>query len=107
MYLVTKVVTCAGCNFSTVQDFLDWHEGLGFNGGLFRSWLAEKQSEGKLVYFTTNVLAPDKVENIYLFQDEAAYNEFEAFLAAAPMAGDVADSLANGMSVDSVTTQNV
>ena len=107
MYLDTKTVTCAGQNFTTVSDFLTWHGSIGFNTDLFRTWLEEKQTSGDLIYFTTNILAPDKIENIYLFKDEAAHAEFDVFLAAEPMAGDIVDSLAAGMSIDSVTAQTV
>lgn len=108
MYLVTKVITCDGCNFQNVQEFLNWHNNVaGFNGSLFSAWLQQKQSEGKLIYVNSNLLAGDRIENIYLFADEDAYNDYEDFLAAEPMASSITASQANGVTLVSTNTEAV
>ncbi len=105
MYLVTKTIKCTGCNFSTVQDFLDWHA--QYNGALFRQWVQGKQAAGQIIYINTNILGPDRVENIYLFQDAQAHSDYEAFLAAEPMASSIAAAQAAGVVIENVSTEDV
>ena len=107
MYLVTKTVSCPGETFSSINDFFTCQTNAGWDRTAFLAQLAVWQGNGKLVYFTTNMIDADTIQNISLWQDEAAYNEYEAFLATEPFATYVTNCINAGMTLDTVETADV
>lgn len=106
MIIITKVINCPGCNFANTADFLAWHESK--NGTDFKTWLEGKNTEGKLVYTTTTVLSPERVENTYVFSDQAAADEYHAKIAETEMDNAITNLINSGeVIIESVTSEEV
>jgi hypothetical protein len=105
MFLVVKKIKCTGMNFSVPSDFLAWHAAK--NTEIFKDWLGVKQSAGDMVYTTSTIIDPERVENVYLFQDQLALDAYNAMLAAEPMASAIAALEASGELIVESTTVEV